>query len=340
MAINKILNPSSTPTAVSDYQAQNNIIAALLLKTGLSAIVSGSNIVSGAVFNLGGSTYKADADTAITGSASDYVKITPSGATASASYVSSLTGVSWNAGYQGYYDGSGNLYIFDEFKAYKAGVIADYHFEDTKLLVAHSNSGEQLFTANGSWKCPPGVTKAWLSGVAPGGDGGDGGNNSGLAAGGGGAGGGQGEACFEREVTVVPGTTYAVTIGTPGSDTTFGALLTLTHGPKGQNGTNASGSTPGVGGVGVKGGGDAGKNGFGPLAGTAPNSNNSTGGGGAESPIDKRYNGSGNGSNFSTAPTDATAFGAGGGGGTGELIGSGGERAGSSGGPSFLKVRW
>jgi hypothetical protein len=68
--------------------------------------------------------YRADADEAITGTASKYVRITPAGASASAAYVSSLAGVSWNNQYNGYYDASGNLYIFDESRALYDGAVA------------------------------------------------------------------------------------------------------------------------------------------------------------------------------------------------------------------------
>ena len=85
----------------------------------------GSNVVKGAVFQVGGATYLATADTAITGSASDYVKLTISvdGLSLAPSYVADLTGVTWSSTYNGYYDVGGNLYIFDELKAYAAGTI-------------------------------------------------------------------------------------------------------------------------------------------------------------------------------------------------------------------------
>jgi len=126
MAINKVPYPTSTPAAVTDYQRQNALIAALVGAIEGTQKIIGSNVAKGAVFNVGGSLYLADADTAISGVASEYVKLTPSGdtLTLAASYVASLSGVAWNSTYNGYYDGSGNLYEFDELKALAAGAIA------------------------------------------------------------------------------------------------------------------------------------------------------------------------------------------------------------------------
>lgn len=122
MAIIKIDSIGTTPIAfVSPAIAQ---IAALLQNVEQPLRVIGSVVKKGSLFNIGGAMYIADADTNITGTASDYVKITPAGATASASYVANLTGVTWNTAYNGYYDGTGNLYIFDEAKALSSGAIS------------------------------------------------------------------------------------------------------------------------------------------------------------------------------------------------------------------------
>jgi hypothetical protein len=125
MAINLITAPTPTaPASLADYQAQNNLLEAGFLN-GMDKIQFDSNLIlEGAVFNIGGAIYRADSNTAITGTPSNYVKITPAGSTASAAYVSNLSGVSWDAAYNGYYDGSGNLYLFDEGKALYNGQIA------------------------------------------------------------------------------------------------------------------------------------------------------------------------------------------------------------------------
>jgi hypothetical protein len=123
MAIVRIDGPSSTPTAVSDYEAQNDLLAAGF-KVDDAVQWSGTNMTDGVIFRVGGTLYRVDGATAITGTTSPYVKITPAGATASASFVANLTGVSWNSIEGGYYDGSGNRYLFDESLALTAGAIS------------------------------------------------------------------------------------------------------------------------------------------------------------------------------------------------------------------------
>jgi hypothetical protein len=124
MAIVKIAFPISSPAGVSDYQQQNLLIAALAKNVDGALKVVGSNVVQGAIFNCGGSVYVADADTAISGTASDYVKLTVSGSNLVPSFVASLAGVNWNKEYKGYYDVSGNLYEFKELKALAAAAIS------------------------------------------------------------------------------------------------------------------------------------------------------------------------------------------------------------------------
>lgn len=125
MALNLITAPTpSAPSGLADYVAQNNLLEAGFLNINSPLQVISGNIPESAVFQIGGAIYRADSDTAISGVASDYVKITPSGATASAAYVANLTGVSWNSDYNGYYDVSGNLYIFHEGLALVAGEIS------------------------------------------------------------------------------------------------------------------------------------------------------------------------------------------------------------------------
>ena len=126
MPINKIVSPSEVPASVDDYSAQNNLTEALLLAVQGAQRIVGANVAKGAVFLVGGATYLADADTAITGTASDYVKLTPSvdGLTLAPSFVANLTGVTWSSTWNGYYDASGNLYEFDELKALASAAIA------------------------------------------------------------------------------------------------------------------------------------------------------------------------------------------------------------------------
>lgn len=122
MAIELVTAPNSLPLTTADYQAQNALIDNAFLNYGSLIPFYSGNIKKGAVFNIGGLIYRATSDTAITGTTSNYVKITASGTTATAAYVSSLSGVSWNDTYNGYYSGS-DLVVFDESLAVYNGVV-------------------------------------------------------------------------------------------------------------------------------------------------------------------------------------------------------------------------
>ena len=124
MAINKITAPGSTPATFWPAVLEFFEAYALGIENAFR-VKSTAHIAKGSFFAIGGSIYVADSDTAITGTSSAYVKLTPSGTTASPSYVASLTGVTWSDTYNGYYDGSGNLYIFDEVVARNAGAITE-----------------------------------------------------------------------------------------------------------------------------------------------------------------------------------------------------------------------
>lgn len=138
MAIARVNIPTPTaPVGVADYQAQLDQITALNQAFTGRNPVDGSTIRAGTVMMVGSVLYKATSDTPITGTPSLYVKITPSGASATASFVANLTGVSWNHTYGGYYDGTGNLYLFDEALAYATGVIGSYYTMGSRLI--HGN---------------------------------------------------------------------------------------------------------------------------------------------------------------------------------------------------------
>lgn len=123
MAINRIAAPSSTPSSDADWAAIVAQVLALVKDKEQAVRKSATHILKGSLFSIGGVMYIADADTAITGTSSEFVKITPAGATASASFVEDLDGVAWDDAGKGYYDASMNLYIFDECKAYTASQI-------------------------------------------------------------------------------------------------------------------------------------------------------------------------------------------------------------------------
>ncbi len=141
MAIDKVAEPNPTAplTLANAYQAQNLKMTALSQAFTGRNPVDGSTLHAGTVMMIGSVLYKVTTDTTITGTPSLYVKITPSvdGLTATASFVDNLTGVSWNHAYGGYYDGSVNLYLFDEALAYATGVIASYYTMGARLI--HGN---------------------------------------------------------------------------------------------------------------------------------------------------------------------------------------------------------
>ena len=254
MAINKISAPGSSPSGSADWTAVVSLLAALVADKENPIRISGSNVVRGALFSVGGSLYLADSDTAISGTASDYVKLVASGTTVAASFVADLTGVSWNAASKGYYDASGNLYVFDEARALNAGAITA---TKTEAGNSRTRGGIKVFDASGTWRCPVGVTSVFVSGIGGGGTGGNGGSKSSYnRAGGGGGGGGGGAFGFRIPVAVVPGTSYAITLGA-GVASSLGSLLSLAAGASGSPGaagTDGSSAGPGSGGAGGAGG--------------------------------------------------------------------------------------
>lgn len=153
MPINRIDAPNSVPLAVGDYQAQNNQLLALG-RMGDVIPFSGSTMTEGYVFQVGGTLYQVVGSVSITGTVSPYVQITPSGATASAAFVASLAGVSWNAVYNGYYDVSGNRYLFDEVAAKKAGAIATIRsgwYASNADLATNASDADTLDGQQGSY---------------------------------------------------------------------------------------------------------------------------------------------------------------------------------------------
>jgi microcystin-dependent protein len=149
-----VVTPTA-PVAVADYQANIAQLEARLDAFSGREIVDGSTIRAGAIVVIGGVAYKATTDTAITGTPSAYVKITPAGATASAAFVASLSGVAWSHTYGGYYDGSGsgsNLVVFDEDLAISIGAM----------------TGSPR-TIAGRSKVPAGTVAIWSVAAMPGG---------------------------------------------------------------------------------------------------------------------------------------------------------------------------
>lgn len=251
--------PGSTPSSISDWQHCVDYIRALALLPSRPLLWSGSYILKGAYFNIGGAIYIADSDTAISGTQSQYIKITPSGNSASASFVASLDGVEWNQAYSGHYDVSGNLYIFNEYTAlemWPAGIT------DIKTFQGYDNTrhGIRHFSGSGWWVCPPDITKVLISGVGTGGRGGHGGQSDvGIYGGGGGGGGGGGAYGYRIPIDVIPGNAYWVLIGI-GYDTVLyksymsDPVITFAKGSDGGDGGDSTATTPGIAGAGGAGG--------------------------------------------------------------------------------------
>jgi len=148
MAIEKLSSPSNPPSSNLDWGYAVTLIEKAFLneENGIRIDYDNDLVLKGSVFQVGGSVYIATADTSITGSASDYVKLTVSGSNLVPSYVANLTGVTWNSTYRGYYDVSGNLHVFDEDKAYYEGTIATVYKSDGKRAVNVVNYVESYTT--------------------------------------------------------------------------------------------------------------------------------------------------------------------------------------------------
>ncbi len=158
MPIVRIPDPNALPTIQNDYVRQNNLIATGFLQVNKPIWESGGNIVQGAIFQIGGTVYHCTAATAIGGGASNYIKLTPSGdgSTLAPTYVADLTGVTWNSTYNGYYDVSGNAYVFDELAAILATEIAGANTRLWKALITMLTqnvtfSGDPTFSGNATF---------------------------------------------------------------------------------------------------------------------------------------------------------------------------------------------
>ncbi len=216
--------------------------------------------------------------------------------------------------------------------------------QSIKAYVDAQAKGIQLFTSNGTFNVPAGITKVYLTMVGGGGGGGGvQGSGTESAAGGGGA----GESVVNLPYTVTPAAALAVVVGAggaggvgvadgaDGADSTFNAAITAA---KGLKGVNATGSRAGgVGGGSALDGADG-------SAGGAGGGKGVKGGDGGDGDTGGNTDGGGGG---------GTLFGAGGAGGDGAngadgSLGSGGGGAGDAGaafnggagGDGFVLVTW
>jgi DNA-binding beta-propeller fold protein YncE len=136
--IERVPYPNATqPLSNDDWRNIWPLLQALFLRVEEPIRISGGSVVQGSVFQIGGDVYRVTGDETITGSESDYVKITPDGEEATAEYVANLFGVTWNKTYNGYYDATGNLYVFNEQLALLNG---DISAVKTKYLVQDGDS--------------------------------------------------------------------------------------------------------------------------------------------------------------------------------------------------------
>ena len=125
MACVLIPGPGDTPATTEDWDKINNVFVGVGMGMLNSTRVVGTNVKRGSIVYFAGAWYVTDADTAITGSASDYVMLTNTAGVVSASFVSSISAVSFNRTWNGWYDSSMRLHIFDEVKAFGDGAITE-----------------------------------------------------------------------------------------------------------------------------------------------------------------------------------------------------------------------
>lgn len=165
MALVRVAQYNSTPTVVTDYQAQNAHLQAFTnqLMTQQFILDSGTAqpvIKQGCYVSHGGSLYVADADTAITGSPADgsvYIRV--SGTTSlTVEFVTDISGYAWNPVYSALTSGSYTLLPYLLIKA--SSVWGRYNFNanaqafgDTRLnslAVTGVISGASVDTGQGA----------------------------------------------------------------------------------------------------------------------------------------------------------------------------------------------
>ena len=119
----KITGPGNAPEEMLDWQKISELFQTTWLRLNAPPVVDGIYIRRGSAVCVGGQWYVATTDETITGSETDFVKLTVSGDTLVASFAANLSGVAWNTQWSGWY-ASGSLYLFDEIKALAGGHIS------------------------------------------------------------------------------------------------------------------------------------------------------------------------------------------------------------------------
>ena len=228
MAITKITAPGVTPSAFWPEVINQLAINVLNIEKTIKFI--GGVIRQGSIFNIGGILFFADADTSITGSASDYVKLTVSGNVALASYVADFSGASWNGSYNGWYDADGNEY-----------------FNVPQIMSQYHTGKKTVLTGTGYYTVPMNVYQLSVRIIGPGEDG-----TAGTPDGAG-SGGASGEE-LNLTIDVTPGEVFAFNIST--SYSFFGTYVARKgYGYKGDTGSGHGGNyAPGGNGGGYRSG--------------------------------------------------------------------------------------
>lgn len=192
-------------------------------------------------------------------------------------------------------------------------LIEDSESSNAKKKIKKStlvNTGIQIFTANGTFTAPAGVTKVYISMCGGGGGGGHGGG-----------GGGGGVSMINYPYTVTPGNNYTVTIGGGGAGAAISGGTGTAGGTTSFDTLSVPGGNGGVGSSGAGGTSPGGFNGSGATGGIPAFSSGSgasgSGGGGGSTPF-------GVGATGNTNPGGNAANNSGGGGGGGSSGNNGG----------------
>lgn len=121
MAISKISQYNSSPTAVSDYQAQNEHLQAFInqLNSGAFILAQASTssvpyIAQGTYIQFGGTVYIVDTEDytiqgSVTSGSTNYIYLTESGDNLVATWTTNISSYSWNSVYGYYTDGTNIL---------------------------------------------------------------------------------------------------------------------------------------------------------------------------------------------------------------------------------------
>lgn len=165
MAINKVVAPNSVPTNVSDYVAQNAHMMGFMTQVNMQAFVltdptttDKPKIALGSYIAHGGSLYKVESgDETISGSPADgkvYVRVTGN-ATLSASFISDISGYSYNHAYGTMTSGAYTLLPYEIRKSGSNWVKYRYDFlgtTDQDLRTTDSPKFNTINTGDGDFK--------------------------------------------------------------------------------------------------------------------------------------------------------------------------------------------